>query len=76
MSRIVVTDAGLLAQFQVVGSRTEICDPSGKVLGTYSPQSVEPPYGVKSPYSAAELDEFEREPGRPLAEVWKSLGRS
>lgn len=78
MTRIVVTDPAMLAQFQHLGGQTEVCDPSGNVLGTYSPQARElsPPYAVHSPYSAAELEQFELEPGRPLEDVWKAIGRS
>ena len=78
MTRIVVSDAATLAQFQVLAGAVEVCDPTGKVLGTYSPQRADPtpPSTVKSPYSAAQLDEFEQESGRPLTEIWKSLGRT
>lgn len=77
MTRIVVSDAATLAQFQVLAGAVEVCDPTGKVLGTYSPQreGSSPPYPVKSPFSVAQLDEFEQESGRPLSEIWKSLGR-
>ena len=75
MSRMIVTDAAVLAQFRVLAETTDLT-PAERYWEPIRPQSAEPPYGIKSPYSAAELDAFEREPGRPLTDVWKSLGRA
>ena len=79
MSRLVVDDPTMVAQFNAAQGRTEICDPSGRVLGLFVPTSVQPGVfyrGAKSPYSKEELDRIYREEAKdakPLSELWKKL---
>jgi hypothetical protein len=53
----------------------ELCDPSGNVLGHFLPSPDQALYqSVKVPFTDAELDSFEREPGgRALGDILKDL---
>ena len=76
MSKIVV-DAELGAKLAEAEGMLEICDPSGRILGSFYP--IPWPPGAKSlkdlsPYSDEEIEEFRKEKGgRPLREIWKDL---
>ena len=56
-----------------------ICDPAGKVLGTFYPEIVHDPSlyaGVESPLTSEERERRLKEPGRKsLAQIWQDLGR-
>ena len=76
MSKIVV-DAELGAKLAEAAGMLEVCDPSGRILGSFYP--IPWPPGAKSlkdlsPYSDEEIEEFRKEKGgRPLREIWKDL---
>jgi hypothetical protein len=71
---ITVTDPTLLAQL-MADDRVELKDPSGRVLGVFTPDGLgRLPPGVKSPFSDEEM-ERRQEPktGRPLADILRDL---
>jgi hypothetical protein len=76
----VVLDEVLRSRLNGLDAPMELCDPSGRTIGHVLPHDVY----IKLLYELArvqtteeELDRISREPGgRPLAEIWKSLGRA
>jgi hypothetical protein len=61
------------------GVVTELCDPSGRVLGHFVPVAEPERHGAmgECPYPDEELARMRAETGgRPLTEIWKSLGRA
>lgn len=71
MQQITLT-APLVGQFIASGHPIEILDEAGHRLGHFVPQVVS---ADACPYSAAELAAMKAEQsGRPLSEVWQSLG--
>jgi len=73
MNRIVV-DSTLKAQFVGLAEPAEIVDEAGHSLGHFVP-TVATLASDECPYSAEDLARMRSEQGgRPLAEIWKSLG--
>lgn len=75
---ITITDPELLAQFAAAPGFVEICDPAGRVLGTFFLDGYGvPPPGVKSPFSDAEFEEARKSPssGITLTEFFQKLER-
>jgi hypothetical protein len=73
MNRITV-DNSLKAQLDAISEPVEVVDESGRTLGHFLPAL---PMGAsdRCPYSATDIERLRREEGgRPLAEIWKSLG--
>ncbi len=72
-------EKSLRDQLAVAGDLVELCDTSGRTLGHFVPIRS-PQEGIDSvdcPYSDEELARMRREAGgRPLAEIWKALGRA
>ena len=53
----------------------EVCDEAGRILGRFIPGHPAEVDGC--PYTAEELERFQQETGgRPLADIWKDLGRA
>lgn len=91
MTRIVV-DELMRARLAGLSDQVELCDESGHVLGRFIPgievrdesgralgRFLPAPSADADgcPYSAEELRRFQQETGgRPLADVWKDLGRA
>jgi hypothetical protein len=79
MTRVVVDDV-MRARLGGLTDQVELCDESGRVLGHFIPREGVPglPAGADGcPYTAEELRRFQQETGgRPLAEIWKDLGRA
>lgn len=80
MSQIVV-DADLRARLNGLTEQLTFRDESGRVLGHFVPLEEEedelfiPPPEDLCPYSPEELAQMRKETGgRPLREIWKSLG--
>ena len=75
MSRVTI-NLEAAATLQTITDRVELCDPSGRVLGSFIPFVDRSLYeGVQPPISQEELDRREREPGRlyTTAEVLEHL---
>jgi hypothetical protein len=76
----VIFDEVLRSRLNGLDAPVELCDQSGQTVGHVLPHDVY----LKLLYDAAraqateeELDRISHEPGgRPLAEIWKSLGRA
>ena len=85
MTRLTI-DFATAAQFNTVTSGAEVFDPSGNLVGYFSPivsgpaaQEVprEVYQRVMSPYSNDELERIRQEPGEStLAEIWERLRRA
>jgi hypothetical protein len=79
MSRVIIDDA-LGSKLSTYAKTVELCDQSGRLLGHFVPISREetisrPEDGC--PDSEEELQAMRKQPGgRPLAEIWKRLGRT
>ncbi|MBI1902733.1 MAG: hypothetical protein HYS13_16660 [Planctomycetia bacterium] len=79
MTRLTIDDS-LCAKLYGFAGPVELCDASGRIVGQFvpSPQSTaisRPEDGC--PHTEEELQAARREKGgRPLAEIWKSLGRT
>lgn len=78
MTRLIVDDA-LRDKLDHHAAPVELCDHSGRLLGHFIPARQSASVGILSdacPYTEEELAAMRAEPGgRPLAEIWKSLGR-
>jgi len=74
MSSLTV-DTPLVAQLGKVSAPTKLCDPSGRVLGTFLPEEDRSLYDrVASPNRDEELDRRLREyPERPLEDILRGL---
>ena len=73
MDRIVVSDA-LKTELDGLFGAVELIDATGTPLGQFVPQFVKL-QDDGCPYSERELEQARAEHGgRPLAEIWKSLG--
>jgi hypothetical protein len=80
MTRVVVDDDCVIAALHAISKRSEICDPTGKVLGYFVPKSATPAKynGFKSPLTAEERERIIREEGptaRPLSKFLEDLKR-
>jgi hypothetical protein len=73
MTQIVV-DSPLKTQFAAFVEPVEVVDDHGRSLGLFVPaEAMHTPDDC--PYSDEELEEMRKQPaGRPLTEIWKSLG--
>ncbi len=74
----VVLDPQTLEQLRRPGGRVEIRDPSGELVGYFTPHrgisAAGPTPPVEVPFTDEELDRFEKEPGgRTLAEILRDL---
>lgn len=78
MSKLVIDDAfgNTLGQFKVP---VELCDRAGRTLGRFVPEGVAWQAvlaGDNCPHTLQELARMQQESdGRPLSEIWSSLGR-
>jgi len=70
----IVVDRSVGSKFQAALQPVEVLDETGRTLGHFVPsQAITAPHDC--PYSAEELQRMQgEEGGRPLAEIWKSLG--
>jgi hypothetical protein len=78
MTRVVLEDDHVLAAFQAISSRSEICDSTGRILGYFVPKSADAVrhQGARSPLTLEERERLIREEGptaRPLAEFWDDM---
>lgn len=74
MTKLIVDDA-MSAKLNTVQDQVEICDRKGRTLGHFLPEVLYRQMRADIEISDEELDRRRREPARPLAEIWKSLGR-
>jgi hypothetical protein len=79
MSKVIV-DELLGSKLAACAKPVELCDQSGRLLGHFIPadqaETISRP-DDRCPHSEAELQAMRNETGgRPLAEIWKSLGRT
>jgi hypothetical protein len=76
----VIVDPATRDRLHNLADHLEFCDESGRTLGHYLPANQYMKLVLASdgcPYTEEELARFQQEPGgRPLAEIWKSLGRT
>jgi hypothetical protein len=74
MTRIVL-DKKTLAKLSKPTQSVEICDEEGNLVGIFNPVVDRTAYAsLKVPFTAEELDRFEKEPGgRSLAEILADL---
>jgi hypothetical protein len=75
----VVVDPDLRAKLGGLADQVELCDESGQTFGHFLPADKYLQLVLASdgcPYTQEELARFQQETGgRPLAEIWQSLGR-
>ncbi|HWB11124.1 MAG TPA: hypothetical protein VG826_17985 [Pirellulales bacterium] len=75
-------DAELRAKLSGLDEPVEGCDESGQTVGHFLPTQIYDDLfyaalSAESPHSKAELRRRHRETrGRPLAEIWRDLGRT
>lgn len=77
MVRITVND-DLLSQLGQSVEPVELCDPSGRVMGSFYPDPRLRPGSLRelSPFTEEELDRRSKEPGgRPLEDILRDLSR-
>jgi hypothetical protein len=79
MSKVIV-DELLGSKLAECATPVELCDQSGRLLGHFIPadqaETISRP-ADGCPHSEAELQMLRKQTGgRPLAEIWKSLGRT
>jgi hypothetical protein len=73
VNRITVHEP-LKGELHAVAQPVELIDETGRRLGHFVPARITSP-GDDCPYSPEELDQMQSERGgRPLKEIWKSLG--
>jgi hypothetical protein len=75
----IILDPALKAKLNNLEEHLEVCDESGKIVGHFLPTDA---YNdmvmawAESQITEEELERLRQEPrGRPLAEIWKSLGQ-
>ncbi|HEY2414676.1 MAG TPA: hypothetical protein VGI40_20695 [Pirellulaceae bacterium] len=78
MTRVVVDDDRIIAALHAISNRSEICDPTGQVLGYFVPKSAAPVIykGFRSPLTPEERERLIRDEGptaRPLSEFLDEL---
>jgi hypothetical protein len=80
MTDKVILDADLRAKLNGVNRQLELCDESGRTVGHFLPDDVYRQLlytWANAQVTDEELDRASRETGgRPLAEIWRRLGRS
>ena len=77
MTKVIVDDV-LSAKLNGLREQVQLCDATGRALGQFLPESVYLELLSASDdmrVTDDELDRRRREPARPLAEIWNSLGR-
>lgn len=78
----VTLDPNLRSQLNGLTEELEVCDDSGRTLGHFLPAElyqklIYAAAEAACPYSEEELERMSQETGgRPLAEIWKELGRT
>ena len=74
MTRVEI-DLNLAAKLHATPAGSELCDPTGRVVGYFLPATTQPfVTGIKSPISQEELARrLNEQGGRSLAEFWKEL---
>jgi hypothetical protein len=73
MIRIILQD-DVRTQLDGLSEPAELCDQAGRTMGHFVPSTA---MGARDncPYSIAELEQMRSEQGgRPLPEIWQSLG--
>ena len=81
MSKVLLNPS-MRAHLNGLNEEVEICDESGHTLGHFLPEAryqklLYQIAEAQCPYSSDELRRMQQETGgRPLAEIWKSLGQS
>ena len=79
MGKVVLDDA-LKSKLNGLNEPVEVCDEAGRTVGQFLPQELYQDLLVawsKTWISDEELERLEKQQGgRPLAEIWKDLGRS
>jgi hypothetical protein len=79
MNKIVLDDV-LRSKLNGLDAQVEVCDELGKTVGRFLPEKeyMRLLYAIANEQTSdEELERISREPGgRPLAEIWKSLGRT
>jgi len=81
MSKLIL-DADLKARLNGLSEEVEVCDESGRTVGRFLPEAVfedllYTALAAEGPHSKEELKRRRHESGgRPLAEIWRSLGRT
>ena len=79
MSKVTVDDA-LRSKLNGLNTTLELCDPSGQTVGHYVPEAqyLKLMYALmNAQVSDEELERISQEPGgRPLSEIWQTLGRT
>ena len=78
MTRVVVDDDRVIAALHAISKRSEICDPTGQVLGYFVPKSAASVFykDIPPPLTTEERERLIREQGptaRPLSEFWKDM---
>jgi hypothetical protein len=78
MNKIMLDDT-LRARLNGLNEAMEFCDESGRAIGHFLPADLYNQILYSAdfcPYTEEEIQESLQEPlGRPLAEIWKSLGQ-
>jgi hypothetical protein len=70
----IMIDQSLTTQLQGLAVPVELVDESGRMLGHFVPRTATSD-SDGCPYSAEELEAMRGESGgRPLAEIWRTLG--
>ena len=76
----VILDEALKARLNGLDKPLELCDETGRALGQFVPQDFYSELIVawsKTLISGEEWERLEKQTGgRPLAEIWKDLGRA
>jgi hypothetical protein len=82
MSRVTL-DSDLRSKLNGLNEQVEVCDESGRTVGHFLPAKeydrlIYKILAVEFPFSEEDLRRLREDPspGRPLAEIWKSLGRT
>jgi hypothetical protein len=78
MTRVTL-DAELRARLNGLNEQVEVCDESGKTVGHFLPDALYRKFvyaWANAQVTDEELEQAAQEPGRPLAEIWRSLGQA
>jgi hypothetical protein len=79
MTRVIVDDA-VRAKLHGLQEQLELCDESGRTLGCFLPEELYWKLQLAADQCPLSHEEVQRrreeKGGRPLAEIWKSLGRA
>jgi hypothetical protein len=72
-------DPQLRAKLNGLNEQIEFCDENGQTIGHFVPTDfyMQLVYAwLNAKVTDEELEQAAQEPGRPLAEIWKSLGQT